>query len=82
VIPRLESWMEVAIAAHRFEHPVAPISGPPDAAPVETLPAGTANGPAWPAFRAIARPRHARYLSFADREHLLRYARARADIPT
>ena len=74
--------MGVAIAAHRFEHPAAPISAPLSAPAVDALPAGHANVPAWPAFRAASRPRHARYLSFADREHLLRYARARADIPS
>lgn len=74
--------MGVAIAAHRFEHPATPIS-PPSSAPVaDTLRAGHAHVPAWPAFRAAAQPRHARYLSFADPAHLLRYAKARADIPS
>ena len=74
--------MGVAIAAHRFEHAAAPIIAPLSAPVVDTLPTGPANTPAWPAFRPAARPKHARYLSFADREHLLRYARARADIPS
>ena len=59
--------MGVAIAAHRFEYAAAPIKAPVSAPVGDTLPTGPANTPAWPAFREVARPKHARYLSFADR---------------
>lgn len=75
-----ETWMGVAIAAHMFERPVAPISAPPIALNIDRHPASHSPGPAWPAFRAAARPKHARYLSFGDRDHLLRYVQARAEI--
>jgi hypothetical protein len=78
--PASETWMGMAIAAHMFERPATPISAPPIASHVDQRPTGHAAGPAWPAFRAAPRPKHARYLSFADREHLLRYAQARAEM--
>ncbi|HET9519506.1 MAG TPA: hypothetical protein VFO73_00505 [Candidatus Limnocylindrales bacterium] len=53
----------------------------PSAAPAAGRPAaGHAAGPAWPAFRGAVHPKHPRYLSFGDRDHLLRYIRARAEI--
>jgi hypothetical protein len=74
------TWIGVAIAAHMFDRPVARIRVPSAALAEEHPAAGHAAGPAWPAFRGAARPKHPRYLSFADRDHLLRYVRARAEI--
>lgn len=75
-----KAWMGMAIAAHMFERRVAPINPRPIAVPVHRHPAGRSPRPTWPAFRPAARPKHARYLSFADRDHLIRYIRARAEI--
>jgi len=74
------SRIGVAIAAHMFDRPIARIRVPSAAAAAERPTAGHAAGPAWPAFRGATHPKHPRYLSFGDRDHLLRYVRARAEI--
>ena len=74
------TWIGVAIAAHMFDRPIPRISVPSGAPAAEQPAPGHAAGPAWPAFRGAARPKHPRYLSFGDRDHLLRYVRARAAI--